>query len=475
MTGTPGQPAATPRAAWDALSRGRPREAAAIATRGLKLAPTDPELRASLGAALVRLGDPAAALPHLEAAANAGGPRTLNALANTYKMLGRPDEALAAAKRTLDADPDSPTARCIQASVLRTTGRAPEALEIIAPLAASKPRSAAIACEHADCLRALARHDDALDALAPHASRNDLSPAHARAVHIRRAQIFDELDRTDDAFAAAARANADARTPSVTHAAPVIERWTRAAIDAIPVSTARGVTPVLVVGMPRSGTTLLERIISAHPSAAGVGECPSLPAIADEFSRRAAPADQTWPDTAGARYLAALDRPGAPTHAVDKMPANVFNLGLAERVAPTARVIHATRDPRDVCLSCYFQELNASMGFTRDLAACARQHLEIDRVMHHWHQTLTLPWCQASYEDLVADPEPTVRRVLEFLGLAFDPACLAFHKSARHVETASWAQVTRPLYTTSVGKWRRYEKHMAPALAILGEGEDGPA
>ncbi len=458
-------------AARRALSSGDARTAAAIAARALKQRPNDPALRALLGAALVRLGDPLTALPHLEAAAPASGddPGTLNALANAYRMLGRPNDALDAADRALSADPTSPTAARIKSSVLRTTGRAAEALQLIEPIARARPRGAALACELADVLRALRRPEDALATLAPHADRPDLGSAHQRAVHIRRAQLLDQLDRHDDAFDAAARANAGIADPPVAPAAPSIAAWSRDAIDRIPTASNPEITPVLVVGMPRSGTTLLERIVSAHPSAAGVGECPALPAMLDEFRALKTPPSQAWSDAAGARYQNAL-RAASPTatHVTDKMPANAFTLGLAERVAPTARVIHATRDPRDVCLSCYFQELNDSMAFTRDLAACARQHQQIDGLMRHWRTTVSLPWLDLSYEDLAREPESQTRRVLEFLGLPFDPACLAFHESTRHVETASWDQVTRPLYTTSIGKWRRYEKHLGPMLDILG-------
>ncbi len=467
MTRPPDQAA---RRVQSALKAGDARTAAAIARNALESRPNDTALRALLGAALIRLGDPLAALPHLEAAAPsmANDPGTLNALANAYRMLGRPDDALETAERALAAHPDSPTAVRIKSSVLRTTGRAAEALTLIESAARARPRGVALACEHADVLRALNRTEQALSALSPHSERDDLSDAHRRAVHIRRAQLLDQLDRFDDAFAAAARANAGVTDPPVTPAAPTIAAWPRDAIDRVPASTAEGVTPVLVVGMPRSGTTLLERIIAAHPSTAGVGECPVLPAILDELRALETQPTQAWSDAAGTRYLDALGAASpSATHAVDKMPANAFTLGLAERIAPNARVIHATRDPRDVCLSCYFQELNDSMAFTRDLAACARQHQQIDELMCHWRATVSLPWLAVAYEDLARDPETHIPRVLEFLGLPPDPACLAFHESTRHVETASWDQVKRPLYTTSIGKWRRYGKHLGPMLDVL--------
>lgn len=459
------------------LESGDPARAAKLAAAALQHDPASTLARTTLGEALVRMGDPARALPHLQAASAAQPDHgaTLHALANAYKMLGRTDEALRAAEQALTLNSKATPAMLTKASVYRTTGRSDEALPIIETLSANHPRSATIACEHADILRALRRPDDALSVITRHTDRTDLSPQHHRAIHIRRAQLLDELARYDEAFDAAEVANGTVTNPPIMRAAPVIERWTRNAIDLIPESTARSVTPILIVGMPRSGTTLLERIISAHPQAAGVGECPALPLIYDEHVRLKSPATQAWADAAGARYLDALSQPDSrTTHVVDKMPANVLTLGLASRLLPNARVIHAKRDPRDVCLSCYLQELNASMAFTRDLEACAHQHIEIDRMMDHWRSTLTLPWCDLRYEDLVTDAEGTVRRVLSFLELPYDERCLTFHESSRHVETASWAQVTRPLYASSVGKWRTYEKHLGGMLDILGRTDTDP-
>jgi hypothetical protein len=160
------------------------------------------------------------------------------------------------------------------------------------------------------------------------------------------------------------------------------------------------------------------------------------------------------------------------THVVDKLPGNYANLGLASRLLPGVKVVHCVRDPRDVCVSCFFQDFSMSLGYTTDLVSCAKQYRAQEKIMAHWANVLDLPIFELRYETLVAEPEPTVRALLEFLGMPFDERCLAFHESAGHVRTASWDQVTRPLYATSSGKWKRYEKHLGPMLAELGLAGD---
>jgi tetratricopeptide (TPR) repeat protein len=231
--------------------------------------------------------------------------------------------------------------------------------------------------------------------------------------------------------------------------------------------------PVFIVGMPRSGTTLIEQIAASHPSVFGAGELTDIGRMAEELALKESP-------TSGRGWNAASIAKAASAHLkrlrsldatalriIDKMPHNVFHLGLIAVLFPSARVIFCRRDARDNCLSCYFQRLADTRHRYSDLADCGRQWLETDRLINHWLQVLPLKMLEMHYEEMVADQESQSRRLIDFLGLPWDPACLEFYKTQRTVVTASFWQVRQPIYTRSVGRWRRYERHLGPLFDVL--------
>ena len=229
--------------------------------------------------------------------------------------------------------------------------------------------------------------------------------------------------------------------------------------------------PVFIVGMPRSGTTLAEQILASHSNVFGAGELTEISNYAPAVNATSVPADWTA-DKIGEiarHHLAHLKTLGGDAvRVVDKLPGNILHLGLVATLFPHARVIFCQRDPRDNCLSCYFQWFNRhSILFSYDLLDCATQYLEQERLRAHWLKALPLQMMTMQYEELVADLEGQSRRLIDFLGLEWDPACLNFHKTERTVVTASVWQVRQPLYNSSVGRWRHYEKHLGPLLKAL--------
>jgi len=457
-----------------AFAAGRFDEAARSAEIALERVRGDAILHYILGAARTNLSDPDTGLPHLEQAArlNPDQPDILAALANTLRLLDRPQDALDTCERVLANRPDFDPAIAVKSTTLRTSGRTDDAMSFIAPLHAANPGRAAIACEFADACLALDRTDAGIAALEPIAERARASDPKrrtpvARSVFYKLAALLDRAARYDDAFAVALEANRG-RPARALDAPQLIRHWSAQRIESLPAADTEGVTPVLVVGMPRSGTTLAERIIAAHPHAAGVGETQGLPLAARALSERTSAPTQAWMNAQARNYLSLLaaSDPNARC-VVDKLPGNVTNLGLASRLLPGARVIRCTRDPRDVCLSCFFQDFPEGLAFSTDLASCARQHLATDAVMAHWSTTLDIPTLELRYEQLIAEPERTARELAGFLDLDWDPRVLSFHKHAGHVRTASWNQVTRPLNDRSVGRWKHYEQHLRPALDIL--------
>ena len=235
--------------------------------------------------------------------------------------------------------------------------------------------------------------------------------------------------------------------------------------------------PVYIVGMPRSGTSLVEQIAATHPSVFGEGERADLAPILglDRGPMLAPPA--AWDQHAIHRQTRALlatlqQRGGTARRVINKLPDNILWLGQIALLFPKARVIVCRRDLRDVCLSCFSQNfLDPGMSWTDTLEDCARRAREIERLLDHWRNVLPVAFMEMQYETLIADLEGQSRRLIAYLGLEWDPACLSFHKTERAVMTASHWQVRQPLYTTSAGKWRYLpQTPWAPAARIGGTG-----
>jgi Tfp pilus assembly protein PilF len=232
--------------------------------------------------------------------------------------------------------------------------------------------------------------------------------------------------------------------------------------------------PVFIVGMPRSGSTLIEQVLASHPAIFGAGELSALDSVVREAESllRAAPeptASLTALRELGQEYLERIWALSPGSRLItNKMPGNYHYLGLIYLMLPNAKIIHPMRNPMDVSFSCFTQNFFAGHEYTYDLKAMGRQYLRYVELMRHWHGVLPAGWILDSrYEDMVAEPERETRHMLDFLGLPWNAACLNFHEHKRAVHTASIAQVRKPIYSGSVARWKRYEDHLAPLLEIL--------
>jgi tetratricopeptide (TPR) repeat protein len=230
--------------------------------------------------------------------------------------------------------------------------------------------------------------------------------------------------------------------------------------------------PLFVIGMPRSGTTLVEQILASHPLVHGAGELPALRLVIESAG--------AYPDamvlipreqlaTLGHEYLERTASLGPRRYLVDKMPANFLYAGLIHLMLPNARIIHCRREPADTCLSCFTKLFAAEQLFAYDLAELGQFHRAYEGLMTHWRTLLPENrFIDVHYEAVVDDLAREARRLTDWLGLPWDERCLRFHETRRVIRTASLAQVRQPLYTSSKGRWRRHASFLAPLLAELG-------
>jgi tetratricopeptide (TPR) repeat protein len=244
-----------------------------------------------------------------------------------------------------------------------------------------------------------------------------------------------------------------------------------------------GRVPAFVVGMPRSGSTLVEQILASHPSVFGAGEIADLSIMTElrwpyggvktEGGKR--PQDPPSPAATyfrdlGRQYIARLrEIDGGAGMIVNKMLGNYLHVGMIELCLPDAVIVDIRRDPVDNCLACYQRQFRTGHEFTYDLAALGAQYRRYATVMDHWDRVLPGRVLRVHYERLVSDPEPEIRRLLEHCGLPWSDEVMRFYENSRPVRTASLSQVRRPISTASVAKWKPYANHLGPLLESLGD------
>jgi tetratricopeptide (TPR) repeat protein len=433
------------------------------AERAVALRPDDAEMQLTLGAARHGAGNHAAALAAFDAAL-ARDPDNLRAQQNRatlLKLLGRTAESQAAYQRVLDR----------------------------APLNADAWSS------YVD-MRTFAPDDPERFALERVYESGRLDARQRMKASFALGKVYEDIGHYDRAFWCYREGNRikrasidfDIQASVATFAA------TRRVVSAGLLAARRGAghgdpAPIFIVGMPRSGTTLVEQVLASHPEVAGGGELYALsqqvakgvPALGHVGAYPAWMPRLTDADLQhlGAAYVALLRQcdPRA-TFVTDKMPSNFRFVGLIRLMLPRAKIVHVRRDPADTCLSCYTKPFVEGQAFSFDLGELGRYYRAYDELMAHWRSVLDPgDMLEVQYERLVDDLEAQARRLLRYCGLGWDDACLRFHETDRAVATASTQQVRRPLYATSRRRWERFAPHLDALFAALGRGhrESGAA
>src|SRR5579871_4355609 len=460
-------------------------EALASYDRALALRPDYAEALTNRGLTLHGMNRFDEALAHHDRAL-AARPDLAEALSNrglALHRLKRTEEALASYERALRIRPDFPEAHCMLGVTLIELGRLPQARAALERAIALAPGDVRYHRNLADITRFIPgdAHLPALEKLA--GSEAALSADERIELHFALGQAYEDLGRHGDAFAQWLNGNALKRRQVAYDETATLTRLNAMRAVFTPDLIARWQNvghrsrlPVFILGMARSGSTLVEQILASHPQVFGAGEL-------DYFAEAARASTSKFRDSPeqissltaqdfcalGRRYSAALEnlapRAGRIT---DKMPSNFRFAGLIHLALPNATIIHTVRDPVDTCLSCFSKLFATEQGHTFDLAELGRYYRHYQALMAHWHSVLpTGRILEVRYEDVVADLEGQAHRIVAHCGLAWDERCLAFHQTERPVRTASAVQVRQPIYNKSVGRWRVHEPFLAPLLAEL--------
>lgn len=307
-------------------------------------------------------------------------------------------------------------------------------------------------------------------------------------LHFALAKIHEDIKDTDQAFAHSRMANElrDAHFNKADHEAFIsrlIATFSKRFFDDRKPQGGGRDAHIFIVGMPRSGTTLVDQIISSHPNVHAAGELTFFHNVADAIAKRLG-TGQPYPECVtgisvqDAHHFSKIYQdnftklPAGISRITNKFPENFRVLGLIALLFPNSRIVHCERDPMDIGLSCYFQNLPVgNHGYSSDLGNIGFYYRQYQRLMDHWHNVLPTPMLRVRYEDMVQDQEAKSRELVEFLGLDWDDACLEFQKSKTRVRTESVWQIRQPIYTSSIERWRRYEKHLTPLIQAL-KGED---
>ncbi len=424
-------------------------------------------------------------------AASPGAVQLRRALGDVLRRAGRGGDALDVIDRGLASTPGSPPLLAARATTLLEMGRIDEADALVAERFASGgrvfPEFAAIRAR----IRARQRrHADAAAELIEYLDATELPRVVARSLWASAGAQLEKEGDFDRAMDCYDKANEGARPfDSDRHDAnidAIIEACSADALAAAPRADIDASGLILIVGMPRSGTSLAERVIAAHPDATAAGELNHLLWSSRKLlGAGAAPApkldalEQEKISQTAAWYRGEIERLAAPAgRMTDKQPLNALRLWLLPLILPGARVVHCLRDPRDTCLSNYAQQFALPLPFTSSLTAVGRYYRAYRRVMDHWSRTLAdprlaTPIHELRYERLTADPETESRRLLEFLGMDWDEAVLRPHEAKVVTWTASRDQVTEPINTTAVARHEKFGDRLEPLLDALGEYASG--
>jgi tetratricopeptide (TPR) repeat protein len=508
------------RRAREHYDRGEISQAEKICVAILARDPRNAEALLLAGSLARRIADTGLALKFFGKAVDLQ-PKSIEArllLAASYGEAREHDEAIKHFLHVLTLKPDSVPALGALGKSYTASGKAELALPLFEKATRLQPTHQALRHDHADALIALGRMDEAADLLRENIARGyyvaatyrtladtqkfpsepvelgailaklgepNLGQVDRMFLHHAAGKILNDIGRYDEAVD---HFQASKAAAGQGFGLGAYQRRVDTLIAAFTPQLLKSKTgfgdpsevPVFVVGMPRSGTTLTEQICASHSAVHGAGELGKLGTVVRSGGYAQAPngSVQKPPQALSAdeaRSMAAdylgFVRRLAPSSAriIDKMPHNFQLIGMIALLFPNAKIIHCTRDPIDNCISCFFSTFNESHGYNTDLRTLGLYYREYKRLMDHWNALLPGRIYECNYETMIADQEAESRRLIDFLGLPWDDACLRFYENERSVTTPSRWQVRQPIYQSSVKRWKKYENKIQPLIEALGD------
>jgi tetratricopeptide (TPR) repeat protein len=471
------------------LAADRPHDTERLLHHALKQSAYVPLAYRGLGTALIRLGrlkEAEVAARHLEKI-EPGSPQTWVTVAAVATRLMRQEEALRAYERAADLKPDEVGLRVSAGHVQKTLGRRSESEASYKAALQMDPGIAEAYWSLAD-LKNYTFSDEEIAAMQRLLESDKGERSNEAQLHFALGRAFEQRQEYARAFAHYVEGNTLRRLDAPFDIGQFEQRSARirAFFNAAFFAERAGSgnpspAPIFIVGLPRSGSTLIEQILASHSRVEGTMELPNILNIVAQFDDLA-PTRDGYPETVGratraqltalgGRYLqetAPLLRSGRD-YFTDKLPNNFSHIGLIHAILPRATLIDARRHPMDACFSTFKQHFAEGQTFSYNLEDLGRYYRCYLSLMDHWDAVLRGRVLHMQYEELVREPEVHIRRLLEHCGLEFEPACLKFHETRRAVRTASAEQVRQPLYTSGVGYWQHFERELEPLRHALGD------
>lgn len=453
--------------------------------KALALRPDYPEGHYNLATAWLSLTQYEDALTHFQQALRCqpDSIKYLVELGNALVETGMLQEATESFQRALELNPADTGGRLGMARVAERKGEFDASMTLLQPLLGGESINVGAARLHAALSRKVNQQPQAVNILRSLLEYID-TPRDRREVHYALGKLYDEMKDYPSAFEHYRQANLleewhfDQKT-SVQQFDATISMFNAEKIERRPRASNKSSLPVFIVGMPRSGTSLVEQILSSHPEVVGAGELRDvgnmkevLPDILGTVLPYPYNVDLLKPrqlDQLADRHLAKLSQlADRASRVTDKMPHNFLHLGLIDMLFPGARIIHCKRAPLDTCLSIHFLPFNHFHAYATDLGNLGMYYRQYERLMDHWKKVVRIPMLDVQYEELVENQEEMSRRMVDFCGLNWDERCLRFYESDRVVTTFSYDQVRRPMYKKSVARWKNYAPHLGALAEALG-------
>ncbi|RWQ60536.1 sulfotransferase [Mesorhizobium sp.] len=448
--------------------------------------PKNPYYHLSLGEAYVKVSEYSPAIKHMQYALELqpGLIEALCALGRTYTAFDKPDMALPLYEKALKINRDHPKVRAGLASALSGLGRMDEAAAYLKQAIA---RRIGVPAAYNDLVqtRSFTEEPEELQSILRELGNPKLGSEGAQQLHHAAGKVLNDLKRYDEAFD---HFNKAKQASGQRFDIDLYRRWVDSMIETFTpdfLADHAGYgnpseAPVFVVGMPRSGTTLTEQICASHPDVHGAGELSKLSRVANAIGLKTLSAgDLSQPITSitedlsrtlAEEHLSYLrERAPSALRVVDKTPHNFELIGLIGLLFPNARIIHCRRDAIDNCVSCFVLNFSEAHSYNTDLNTLGLYYREYDRLMRHWNEVFPGLIFENRYETLVEDQEAQSRRLIDYLGLPWDDACLRFFDRDGSVNTPSRWQVRQPIYKSSVKRWKNYENEIQPLIQSLGD------